>query len=245
MSAARIGLCEDDADLRSVLVRALRGEGFEVRATMTGHEAVEAFSDAPPDLLVLDVGLPDADGRDVCQALRGHGVGAPVIFLTARDALTDRLAGFHAGGDDYLTKPFALAELIVRVRALLRRSGAGTGSDEIGGGAADGGGAGTGGAAGDSAAAPTVRLDPAAHAARVGERTEQLTPTEFRLLATLVARPREVLRRRELVAAAWPDGAIVHDNTLDAYAARLRRKLAALEATQRIETVRGVGYVLR
>ncbi|MDO8212269.1 response regulator transcription factor [Conexibacter sp. CPCC 206217] len=222
MSAARIGLCEDDADLRSVLVRTLRGEGFEVRATMTGHEAVEAFSSAPPDLLVLDVGLPDADGRDVCQALRGHGVGAPVIFLTARDALTDRLAGFHAGGDDYLTKPFALAELIVRVRALLRRSGAGEMVDTAG-----------------------LRLDPAAHAARVGERSAQLTPTEFRLLAALVARPREVLRRRELVAAAWPDGAIVHDNTLDAYTARLRRKLAVLEAVQRIETVRGVGYVLR
>jgi two-component system OmpR family response regulator len=225
MTAVRIGLCEDDADLRSVLVRALRAEGFEVRATITGHEAVEAFSATAPDLLVLDVGLPDADGRDVCQALRGHGVAAPVIFLTARDALTDRLAGFNAGGDDYLTKPFALAELIVRVRALLRRSGAA-----------------------DALASPDdggLRLDPAAHAARVGARTEPLTPTEFRLLAALAARPGEVLRRRELVAAAWPDGAIVHENTLDAYAGRLRRKLGALEAPQRIDTVRGVGYVLR
>lgn len=222
--AVRIGLCEDDADLRSVLERALRAEGFEVRATLTGHEAVEAFSAAPPDLLVLDVGLPDADGRDVCQALRGHGVVAPVIFLTARDALTDRLAGFHAGGDDYLTKPFALAELIVRVRALLRRGGGVASSD------------------GDT---PDLRLDPAGHAVRVGARSESLTPTEFRLLAVLVARPGEVLRRRELVAAAWPDGAIVHENTLDAYAGRLRRKLAALEALERIETIRGVGYVLR
>ncbi|MDO8186070.1 response regulator transcription factor [Conexibacter sp. JD483] len=218
----RIGLCEDDPDLRSLLERALRAEGFEVRATITGHQAVEAFSAAPPDLLVLDVGLPDADGRDVCQALRGHGVTVPVIFLTARDALPDRLAGFHAGGDDYLTKPFALAELLVRIRALLRR-----------------------------AVPPSPRgddalwLDPAAHAARAGERSAQLTPTEFRLLAALVARPREVLRRRELVAAAWPEGAIVHDNTLDAYAGRLRRKLATLGAEQRIETVRGVGWVLR
>ncbi|HST39350.1 MAG TPA: response regulator transcription factor [Conexibacter sp.] len=227
----RIGVCEDDADLRSVLERALRAEGFEVRATMTGHEAVEAFTVAPPDLLVLDVGLPDADGRDVCQALRSHGVGAPVIFLTARDALTDRLSGFHAGGDDYLTKPFALAELLVRVRALLRRGGG------TGGGAAP--------AAADLDGARPLRLDPAAHAARVGELVAQLTPTEFRLLAALVARPGEVVRRHELVAAAWPDGAIVHDNTLDAYAGRLRRKLGTLEATQRIETVRGVGYVLR
>ncbi len=123
MDEIRIGLCEDDSDLRSLLERALRGEGFEVRAAITGHEAVAAFTASPPDLLVLDVGLPDADGRDVCQALRGHGVTAPVIFLTARDALTDRLAGFHAGGDDYLTKPFALAELLVRIRALLKRTG--------------------------------------------------------------------------------------------------------------------------
>ncbi len=222
--AVRIGLCEDDADLRSVLVRALRAEGFEVRVTLTGHEAVEAFSAAPPDLLVLDVGLPDADGRDVCQALRGHGVVAPVIFLTARDALTDRLAGFHAGGDDYLTKPFALAELVVRVRALLRRGN---------------------GVASFDGDAPGLRLDPAGHAVSVGARSESLTPTEFRLLAALVARPGEVLRRRELVAAAWPDGAIVHENTLDTYAGRLRRKLDALEAPERIETVRGVGYVLR
>jgi two-component system, OmpR family, response regulator len=236
MSTVRIGLCEDDADLRSVLTRALTAEGFEVRATMTGHEAVEAFSRAAPDLLVLDIGLPDADGRDVCQALRVHGIAAPVIFLTARDAIPDRIAGFTAGGDDYLTKPFALAELIVRVRALLRRAGgpvlATDGTGAIGLGAGDG-------------AAPGLRLDPAAHAARVGERIEPLTPTEFRLLAALAARPGEVLRRRELVAAAWPDGAIVHANTLDTYVGRLRRKLSALSAPQRIDTARGVGYVLR
>ncbi len=229
--AARVGLCEDDADLRSVLVRALRAEGFQVRAALTGHEAVEVFSAAPPDLLVLDVGLPDADGRDVCQALRGHGVTAPVIFLTARDALTDRLAGFHAGGDDYLTKPFALAELVVRVQALLRRGRSSTGSEQS--------------AERRDDDAADLRLDPVGHAVCVGARSEQLTPTEFRLLAVLVARPGEVVRRRELASAGWPDGAIVHENTLDAYAGRLRRKLGALDARQHIETVRGVGYVLR
>src|ERR1700755_1505639 len=118
----QIGICEDDAGLRSVLTRALSDEGFEVRAVPGGRLAVQEFSAAPPDLLVLDVGLPDADGRDVCQALRAHGVDAPVIFLTARGQLTDRLSGFHAGGDDYPTQPFALAELIVRVRALLKRA---------------------------------------------------------------------------------------------------------------------------
>ena len=220
---ARVGICEDDAGLRSVLTRALADEGFDVRAVAGGRLAVQEFSAAPPDVLVLDIGLPDADGRDVCQALRAHGVEAPVIFLTARGELTDRLAGFHAGGDDYLTKPFALAELVARVRALLKRHGRepeppGTGE---------------------------LRLDPAAHGARVGDRTQALTPTEFRLLAAFAARPGEVIRRRELVAAAWPDGAIVHDNTLDAYIGRLRRKLRALESTAQIGTARGVGYVLR
>src|SRR3954466_11476819 len=106
---ACVGICEDDAALRSVIERALRGEGFEVRVAETGGGAARAFAAEPPDLLVLDIGLPDADGRDVCQALRSQGVGAPVIFLTARDALTDRLSGFHAGGDHYLPKPFALS----------------------------------------------------------------------------------------------------------------------------------------
>src|SRR5213083_893692 len=115
-------------------------------APATGRDAVREFSAHAPDVLVLDIGLPDADGRDVCQALRANGVGAPVIFLTARGQLTDRLSGFHAGGDDYLTKPFALSELLVRIRALLRRTEPAP--------AADG---------------RALRLDPAAHAARVGE----------------------------------------------------------------------------
>src|SRR5204863_9735166 len=138
--------------------------------------AVSRFSEEPPGVLILDIGLPDADGRDVCQALRAHGVDSPVLFLTARDALTDRLSGFGAGGDDYLTKPFALAELVYRVRALGRRT---AGRPVV---------AGPGG----------LRLDPATHAAHHGERSEPLTPTEFRLLAALAARPGEVVRRREL-----------------------------------------------
>jgi two-component system, OmpR family, response regulator len=223
VSGTRIGICEDDSSLRSVLSRALTDEGFEVRAVAGGRLAVQEFSVAPPDLLILDIGLPDADGRDVCQALRAHGVDAPVIFLTARGELTDRLAGFHAGGDDYLTKPFALAELLVRVGALLRRRSPGP----------------------EPSPGSSLRLDPAAHGARVGERSETLTPTEFRLLAALTARPGVVLRRSELVSAAWPHGAIVNANTLDAYIGRLRRKLRELDAASEIETVRGVGYVLR
>jgi two-component system, OmpR family, response regulator len=223
MERPRIGICEDDDDLRGVLVRALRDEDFDVRAAATGHEAVSAFSAAPPDLIVLDIGLPDADGRDVCQALRVHGIDAPVLFLTARSALPDRVSGFHAGGDDYVVKPFALAELLVRIRALLRRR-APTAEPTPGTG---------------------LRLDPAVHGVRVGERSAALTPTEYRLLGALAARPGEVVRRRALVAAAWPEGAIVHDNTLDTYIVRLRRKLREVGSEEQIATARGVGYVLR
>jgi two-component system response regulator MprA len=121
-----VGICEDDDELRGIIRSALEREGYRVRTTASGTEAVATFTDDPPDALVLDIGLPDADGRDVCQALRASGLASPVLFLTARDALTDRLSGFHAGGDDYVTKPFAVAELLVRVGALLRRTTAAT-----------------------------------------------------------------------------------------------------------------------
>jgi two-component system response regulator MprA len=220
---ATAGICEDDDELRGYVRTALEREGFDVRATATGSEALQAFAERPPDVLVLDVGLPDADGRDVCQALRARGVATPVLFLTARSSLPDRISGFHAGGDDYLAKPFALAELVVRVNALCRRAPAARSSND----------------------AVELVLDPAAHAIVHAGRTVRLTPTEFRVLAAMVARPREVMRRQALVSAAWPEGAIVHDNTLDAYVARLRRKLREVEAPVSIETARGVGYVLR
>jgi len=217
------GLCEDDNELRRDVQRALERAGYAVRATASGTEALRAFADEPPDVLVLDIGLPDADGRDVCQALRARGVSTPVLFLTARATLTDRLSGFHAGGDDYLPKPFALAELLVRVEALVRRASPPS----------------------PSALTTEIVLDPAAHAIVHEGRVVRVTPTEFRLLAALVSRPGEVVRRGTLVSAAWPDGAIVHDNTLDAYIARLRRKLREAGAHVSIETARGVGYVLQ
>jgi two-component system response regulator MprA len=217
------GVVEDDHDLRGVLRGALERDGLTVRVTASGSEAVRMFTQTPADVLVVDIGLPDADGRDVCQALRAGGVTTPVLFLTARDALPDRISGFHAGGDDYLVKPFELAELLVRVRALLRR-GRGDEAPRDDGGAV---------------------LDPTAHAIVCGDRRVTLTPTEFRLLAALAARPGAVLRRSELVAAAWPLGAIVHDNTLDAYVARVRRKLRESGAPEAVETVRGVGYALK
>jgi two-component system, OmpR family, response regulator len=217
------GIVEDDDALRDVLRRALEKEGLVVRATASGGEALRAFGPEPPDVLVLDIGLPDADGRDLCQALRAAGVTSPVLFLTARDAVVDRVMGFNAGGDDYLIKPFALAELVARVRALLRRAG----SDN------------------EPAATDGAVLDPTRHAVAYGSARATLTPTEFRVLAALAARPGVVLRRHELKAASWPPGAIVHANTLDAFVARVRRKLREIGAPERIETVRGVGYVLR
>src|SRR3954453_8182477 len=221
MSPLRAGICEDDHELRGVVRDALAREGFEVTACATGADAVRAFSDSPPDVMVLDIGLPDSDGRDVCQALRARGVTAPVLFLTARNALTDRLSGFHAGGDDYLVKPFAFKELVVRLHALIRRGQ--YDAEPIGEGLA---------------------MNPAAHAVSVAGETVTLTPTEYRLLAKLAARRGEVVRRRELTSAAWPDGAIVHDNTLDAYVARIRRKLRELGHEDAIVTVHGVGYRL-
>jgi two-component system response regulator MprA len=220
MTAFRLLVVEDDADLRSLLSRGLDEEGFEVTAVADGSSALERAGDGH-DALIIDIGLPDADGRDVCQALRARGIDAPVLFLTARDAMPDRLAGFSAGGDDYVTKPFHFDEVVARLRALLRRSGA------------------------DAATTlGELRLDPVAHAASSGDREVALTPTEFRLLAALAAQPGAVVRRRDLVRAAWPEGAIVHDNTLDQYVARLRRKLRELSAPAAIATAHGVGYRL-
>lgn len=224
-TAALVGVCEDDPTLRSVLERSLRVEGMAVIAVSTGRAAIERFAAAPVASIVLDIGLPDSDGRDVCQALRASGIAVPVLFLTARDEVPDRVSGFTAGGDDYLTKPFALAELVVRVRALLRR---GATSPPAVAGLSDG-----------------LRLDPVGLRAHIGGLDVQLTPTEFRLLAALVAGSGSLVRRRELVATAWPAGAIVHDNTLDTYVKRLRRHLRELAAPVEIRTVRGVGYELR
>jgi two-component system response regulator MprA len=212
-------IVEDDAALRGVLVRSLRAEGFEASAVATGGELLERALGAPPDALVIDIGLPDADGRDVCQALRAKGVQTPVLFLTARDALTDRLSGFSSGGDDYVAKPFEIEEVVARLHALLRRAGTEPAFELRG-----------------------LALDPSQMTVTSDGATQSLTPTEFRLLAALAARAGKATSRRELIRTAWPYGAIVQDNTLDVYVARLRRKLKSLPQAPGIATVHGVGY---
>ncbi len=222
-----VAVCEDDEALRSVLLRSVKSAGHRVVIARTGSEALQVFPGAEPDVVVLDIGLPDSDGRDVCLALRAAGLSAPVIFLTARDGVHDKVAGFESGADDYLTKPFELAELLVRITALARRGTT------------------------VPAASDDLRLDPSRHAVTRGTTTVPLTPTEFRLLAKLLATPEHVVRRHALVAAGWPMGAVVHDNTLDSFVRRLRRKLeplthgAGVEGDRAIDTVRGVGYVWR
>jgi two-component system OmpR family response regulator len=232
----QILLVEDDLELRGLLARGLEEEGFAVARARTGGEAMQRVQAAPPDALIIDIGLPDADGRDLCQALRARGMQAPVLFLTARDAVSDRLSGFAAGGDDYVTKPFHLTEVAARLRALLKRAGITEAFQAAG-----------------------LLLDPTSHEIHVGEQTMSLTPTEFRLIAALAGRSAgrsptdrrsasdrsgDTLSRRELMRAAWPEGAIVHENTLDVYLARIRRKLRELPEAPEITTVHGVGYRL-
>jgi DNA-binding response OmpR family regulator len=220
---ARIGLCEDDPAIRRVVLAALDHAGHVGVAAHDGREALALFAaDDSLAAIILDIGLPDADGRDVCLALRSAGQPAPVLFLTALGAVHDRLAGFSAGADDYLPKPFDVKELIARVEALAKRGRLGTAE-----------------APGD------LVLDPARHALVCRGREVLLTPTEFRMLAAITSRPGEVVRRRAIVAAAWPDGAAVSENTVDSYVRRIRVKLEEVDSPVRLHTVRGVGLTLR
>lgn len=217
----KIGICEDDEAVRHVLTDALKMKGYDVVIARNGHEAVANFAGASGvELMIMDIGLPDADGRDVCQALRAGGQHAPVLFLTALDGVHDRVSGFHAGGDDYVIKPFAIAEILVRLESLLRRSSPRLVQDA------------------------GLQLDPERFSLRVDDMEEKLTPTEFRLLAALAADRGVVVRRRTVVAAGWPDGAIVSENTIDSYIRRIRVKLDAVGSPMRLTTVRGVGFIL-
>ena len=216
----RVLVVEDDHGLRDVVARGLREHGFTVVTAADGASALRTAATADFDATVLDIGLPDADGRDVCQAMRAAGMTSPILFLTARGEVGDRLSGFAAGGDDYLAKPFHIAELVARLEVAVRRSAGGASTPDVG----------------------DLRADPGTHDLTGPTGTTPLSPTEFRLLTRLLAPPRAVVRRQELVAAAWAHGSFVADNTLDQYVAKLRRKLGEVGTSQRIVTVRGVGY---
>jgi DNA-binding response OmpR family regulator len=213
---ARVAVCEDDPALRSLVRRVLEGDGHEVVTSATGAQLL-ARLDPAPHAVVLDIGLPDTDGRDLCLALRSHGVTAPVLMLTALDGVHHKVSGFESGADDYLTKPFDVPELLVRLRALLRRASTAVVANE-------------------------VTLDPTSHEVRYAGQREALSPTEFRVLGRLIGSPGEVVRRHALIASGWPHGASVSENTLDSYVRRLRVKLERLGVEPHLSTVRGVGY---
>lgn len=218
-----VGICEDDPALRRALRGALTMAGHTAVVAHTGAEALRLFGeDSALDVIVMDIGLPDADGRDVCQALKTAGQEAPVLFLTAYGAVHDRLAGFGAGGDDFVAKPFDVKELMARIAVLGRRGRQlAVRRDDSG-----------------------LVLDPVTHSLRTDAGEVPLSPTEYRMLAAVAARPGEVVRRAAVVAAAWPDGAMVSDNTVDSLMRRVRAKLAEAGASAQVETVRGVGYRL-
>jgi two-component system OmpR family response regulator len=233
----RILVVEDDGLLQATLERGLRRAGYVVDCASTGRDAITRSQQNPPDAVILDIGLPDADGRDVCQALRAHGLSAGIVFLTARHHTADVLSGFAVGGDDYVRKPFEFPELLARVAGVLRRRpvppadattqtpAAGEDADQDG----------------------EIRLwiDPSGHSIRYGDNQALVTPTEFRLLASLIGRRPDVVRRSELIAAGWPGSGQVGDNTVDQYVTRIRRKLRDIGFPGGLENVRGVGYRLR
>jgi two-component system response regulator MprA len=219
ITVLRVALVEDDPTIREATRRGLRSHGFQVRAAATGSEFLEMIGREAPDVMLIDVGLPDADGRDVAQAAAARGIIAPVVFLTARSAVSDRLSGFAAGADDYIIKPVVLEELVARLVAVARR--APRPLSRLGG----------------------LELDPTRMALIADQGVSvALTPTEYRICAALAAGDGSVVSRQLLVRAGWPHGSMVSENTLDSYVARIRRKLAQVPGTAEIRTVHGVGY---
>ncbi len=217
---------DDEFPLRAAVRRALALEGFTVSEAASGEEAISMLKDSARDAVVLDVLMPGIDGLEVCRRLRAAGDRTPVLMLTARETVQDRVSGLEAGADDYLVKPFALAELLARLRALLRRS------------AADGNGV-------EPLRFGRVTMDMAGHEVRVGQRLVELTRTEFSLLELLLRNPGVVLSRSRINERIWGYDFGPTSNSLGVYIGYLRRKLEGDGESRLIQTVRGVGYVLR
>ena len=221
----RILVVDDERAVRESLRRALELEGYEIELAADGREALDRLEGgAQPDALILDVFMPGVDGLEVCRRLRRSGSRLPVLMLTARDEVQNRVAGLDAGADDYVTKPFALEELLARIRALLRRTTNG---------------------AGESLRFADLELDPGTREVRRGSRQIELTRTEFSLLELFLRNPRQVLTRSVIFERVWGYDFGYGSNSLDVYVGYLRRKTEAGGKPRLIHTVRGVGYALR
>jgi len=216
---------DDDPALRTALDRALKLEGYRVSFAHDGRQALQMMTGGAQDAVILDLGLPLMDGLEVCRRVRERGDRTPVLMLTARDAVTDRVEGLDAGADDYLVKPFALDELLARLRALLRRTTA-TPSEGV-------------------LKFGDIVMDLQAMEVRRGQRELQLTRTEFRLLELFMRNPRVVLTRSRIFEEVWGYDFGASSNALEVYVSYLRRKLEAEGELRLIHTVRGVGYTLR
>jgi two-component system response regulator MprA len=228
----RILVVDDDRSVRESLRRSLAFNGYQVELASDGQAALDAVLAQRPDAMVLDVMMPRLDGLEVCRRMRAAGDELPILVLTARDAVSDRVAGLDAGADDYLPKPFALEELLARLRALLRRRS----PDDI-----------AAAAAGQSKPLEyaDLSLDPDTREVRRGDRPISLTRTEFTLLELLLTNPRRVLTRSQILEQVWGYDFPTTGNALEVYVGYLRRKTEADGEPRLIHTVRGVGYVLR
>jgi two-component system response regulator MprA len=227
LEIVRILVVDDDRAVRESLRRSLAFNGYTVDLAEDGVEALEAITNERPDALVLDVMMPRLDGLEVCRQLRSTGDDLPILVLTARDTVSERVSGLDAGADDYLPKPFALEELLARLRALLRRTGPEDGGD------------------GAVMTFADLTLDPSTRDVHRGDRLISLTRTEFSLLEMLIANPRRVLTRSRILEEVWGFDFPTSGNALEVYVGYLRRKTEAEGESRLIHTVRGVGYVLR
>ncbi|WP_020577632.1 response regulator transcription factor [Actinopolymorpha alba] len=221
----RILVVDDDQGVRDSLRRSLVFNGYEVDLAENGEQALRSVAAQSPDAVVLDVMMPRLDGIATCRALRATGNDVPILVLTARDAVADRVSGLDAGADDYLSKPFALEELLARLRALLRRA--------------------TPGADGAQLSYADLSLDPGTRDVRRGGRSISLTRTEFALLELFLRHPRQVLERSQILEEVWGFDFPTSANSLEVYVGYLRRKTEGNGEPRLIHTVRGVGYVLR
>jgi two-component system OmpR family response regulator len=224
MAGERLLLVDDEDNLRSMLEAALRYEGFDVHATSSGRDALDVVDTQSPDLIVLDVMMPDLDGFEVCRRLRNDGVKTPVLFLTARDATDDKVRGLTLGGDDYLVKPFSLEELVARIGAVLRRSGLIR--------------------AGAVLRCADLELDDDAHLVRRAGEEVPLSPTEYNLLRFLLANQGRVLSKPQILDHVWQYDFGGDGGEVETYIGYLRKKVDRVEP-RLIHTVRGFGYALR